>query len=467
MARCQGKVRAPRARSAISLAPNELGLRCAALDRAGVSAFGTGSFACGHSPRPSRPTLFRGRRIRHLGPVDSANDTRLLAHVRALPPAAWALLAGTFVNRFGSFVIAFLVLYMADRGFSAGQAGLALSLYGTGAVCAVLAGGQVADLFGRRNAIAASMFASAAAMTLLARAESLPAILALSAFAGFAAELYRPASAALVADLTPAGERVTAFALYRLAINAGHAAGPAVAGFLAERSYTMLFLGDAATSVAFGVVALVAFPRGRVVRHEVSPAAVVIRRIAGDPSFRRFLLACLLAALVIQQAYASLALHVRELGHPTRVYGWMMGLNGLLIIVFELGVVSVTRRHPVRLVMSLGFLLSGLGIALTGAAAGMWALLGTVAIWTLGEMVFSPVAAAHVADLAPADMRARYQSAFALTWTLGMAVAPALGARLYAVNPSALWVGCALLGVGAAALVLVPVRVPRPAVAAD
>jgi MFS family permease len=397
----------------------------------------------------------------------SARDTRLLAHVRALPPAAWALLAGTFVNRFGSFVIAFLVLYMADRGFSAGQAGLALSLYGAGAVCAVLAGGQAADLFGRRNAIAASMFGSAAAMTLLARAESLPAILALAAFAGFAAELYRPASAALVADLTPAGERVTAFALYRLAINAGHAAGPAVAGLLAERSYTLLFLGDAATSVVFGVVALVAFPRTRPAAHEVSPASHVLRRMAGDASFRRFLLACLLAALVVQQAYASLALHVRALGHPTRVYGWMMGLNGLLIILFELGVVSVTRRQPVRAMMALGFLLSGVGIALTGAVTAMWALFATVAVWTLGEMVFSPVAAAHVADLAPADMRARYQSAFALTWTLGMAVAPAMGARVYGANPSVLWIGCAMLGAASAALVLVPDRAPSPAIACD
>lgn len=399
--------------------------------------------------------------------MDSTNDTRLLAHVRALPPAAWALLAGTFVNRFGSFVIAFLVLYMADRGFTPAQAGLALSLYGTGAVCAVLAGGQVADLFGRRNTIATSMFASAAAMTLLARADTLPAILALSAFAGFAAELYRPASSALVADLTPAGERVTAFALYRLAINAGHAAGPAVAGLLAERSYTLLFLGDAATSVVFGVVALVAFPRGRPAAHEVSRAADVVRRMAGDASFRRFLLACWLAALVIQQAYASLALHVRALGHPTHVYGWMMSLNGLLIIAFELAIVSVTRRQPARAVMSLGLLLSGVGIALTGAARGLWALFATVVVWTVGEMVFSPVASAHVADLAPADMRARYQSAFALTWTLGMAVAPAVGSRIYGTNPTALWVGCAVLAVASAALVLVPEREPAPVIAGD
>src|SRR6266540_6462832 len=42
----------------------------------------------------------------------------LLGNLRAMPRVAWVLFAGTFVNRFGSFVITFLVLYLTDRGFS-------------------------------------------------------------------------------------------------------------------------------------------------------------------------------------------------------------------------------------------------------------------------------------------------------------------------------------------------------------
>ena len=34
----------------------------------------------------------------------------------------------------------------------------------------------------------------------------------------------------------------------------------------------------------------------------------------------------------------------------------------------------------------------------------------TVVIWTFGEMVFSPVGAAYIADIAPLDLRARYQA---------------------------------------------------------
>jgi len=52
--------------------------------------------------------------------------------LRALPPAAWILFAGTFINRFGSFVLTFLVLYVIRLGFSAAQAGAAAGAYGVG-----------------------------------------------------------------------------------------------------------------------------------------------------------------------------------------------------------------------------------------------------------------------------------------------------------------------------------------------
>src|SRR5207247_8576714 len=83
-----------------------------------------------------------------------------------------------------------------------------------------------------------------------------------AALAGWTCVLYRPASSALLADLVPAGERVTAFAAYRMALNAGFAFGPATAGLLAQKSFLWLFVGDAASSVLFGLVAWFALPAG-------------------------------------------------------------------------------------------------------------------------------------------------------------------------------------------------------------
>src|SRR5436853_208305 len=103
---------------------------------------------------------------------------------------------------------------------------------------------------------------TAVASLCLSQARSLPMIILWSGLAGLTGELYRPASSALLADLVPAGRRVTAFAAYRMALNAGFAFGPATAGLLAKKSFLWLFVGDAASSILFGLVAWFALPAG-------------------------------------------------------------------------------------------------------------------------------------------------------------------------------------------------------------
>src|SRR6187401_2363415 len=144
----------------------------------------------------------------------------LTENLRTLPRGAWILFFGTFLNKFGTFVLPFLAIYMTGLGFSTFQAGLAIGAYGVGTLIACLLGGYLADNLGRRRTIVLSMFSAALVMLCLSQARTLSAIVSLSCLAGLTGELYRPASSALLADLIPAGQRVTAFAAYRMSFNA-------------------------------------------------------------------------------------------------------------------------------------------------------------------------------------------------------------------------------------------------------
>ncbi|HEY7233034.1 MAG TPA: MFS transporter [Gemmatimonadaceae bacterium] len=373
--------------------------------------------------------------------------------LRALPRTAWVLFGGTFINRFGSFVLAFLVFYLTSRGYSVAAAGLALSAYGIGSMAAALAGGQLADTIGRRNSIVVSMFSSAATMLALSQATGIRLIVPLTALAGFTAELYRPASYALVADLTPKGRRITGFAMYRLAVNAGVAAGPAVAGFLAERSFLWLFVGDALTSIIYGCTAYFALPKDGRRARDHADARSVATRMASDARLVRMLVATLALAFVVHQAYATFPIHLERSGFTPVIYGSLMSLNGLLIIVLELWVTTVTRRAPALIAIAAGILLNGLGFGAIGIAGSVSMLAVTVVIWTFGEMVFSPVGAAYIADIAPPDLRARYQAAWGFTFSLGLVLAPIGGTLLYSIRPSILWSTCLGVCLAAAGLI--------------
>ena len=185
----------------------------------------------------------------------------LRENLRALPRAVWILYAGTFLNKFGTFVMPFLAIYLTRQGYSMKDAGIAMSAYGLGHMAAAGLGGHLADVLGRRRTIIFSMLSGACTMLCMSQARRLPAIVGWASLAGLTTELYRPASSALLADLVPAGRRVTAFAAYRLAFNAGFAFGPATAGLLAEKSFVWLFVGDAITSVLYGTIAWLALPR--------------------------------------------------------------------------------------------------------------------------------------------------------------------------------------------------------------
>ena len=394
---------------------------------------------------------------------EAPSSRPLRATLRTLPRAAWVLFAGAFVNRLGTFVLPFITLYLTDRGYSATQAGLGLAAYGLGATVAQGVGGLLADRLGRRTTIAGSMFGGAALTLSLLWVDGLLAIVGVILLLGFVAELYRPASSALVADLVPSEDRVAAFSAYRLMLNLGWAVGLGMAGLLAERSFDLLFIGDAITSAAFAVIALVALPHGtRTTKHEERRLGSAGRSIAADRGFQLFLGAVFLTAVVYMQNASTFALHVRDLGYSTATYGFLQAANGVLVVLFELPITSWAMRHERTRMVAAGALLVGLGFATLAVVEGLPGLALMVVIWTLGEIVESPSTSAFVADRAPEHARGRYQGSLGMMYATAAIAGPLLGTAIYDVSTTALWIGCGVLGVLSAGMALAAGRRPAP-----
>jgi MFS family permease len=380
-----------------------------------------------------------------------------------LPRTAWILFAGTFVLRLGSFVFPFLALYLTTHGLSVTEAGIAVTGYGLGAMLAQLSGGLLTDRVGRRNAIAISMISSASLVLLLLQARSLPAVLVVVIVYAYFAELHRPASGALIADLVPPEHRVAAYAFNRLLFNLAFAIGLAIGGLLAEEHFEELFVADAVTSVAFGVISLIALPHGtRSTRQQDREIGGARAAILADRGFLLVLGAILAGSLVYAQGYSTFPLWVRDLGFPDRVYGFLQGMNGVIVAVFELGVTAIALRYPRVRMIALGVLLTGLGFGGFGILLTGLGMAAAVVVWSFGEMFGSASTAAFIADRAPAHLRGRYQSTLGMTYALSFTIGPVGGTALYSWWPRGLWIACAALGVIAAGLALLGQRYPAP-----
>ncbi|WP_433313525.1 MFS transporter [Micromonospora sp. CA-269861] len=359
-----------------------------------------------------------------------------------LPATFWYLWAGLLINRAGAFAMLFLSLYLTDvRGASEGLAGTVVGAYGAGGAAGVLLGGVLADRWGRRATLLAAHLATVVLMVALAFTRPLLLIALLSALIGVVHSMPSPAFVAAIVDVVPAERRSRAFNLQFWAFNLGMAVASLLAGVLAEASFTALFLVDAgATLTAAAVIGWKVPETLRLARPagglppatHAAPTSVRVRRpglhtALTDRTFLIFVGLTFVLAVLTMQTSTIMPLAMRADGLGPSAYGLVVALGGALIVIGQLFVPRLIDRHRKDVVLAASTALLALGFGALAIADDMAIYLGAAVVWTVGSMLAAPPNAQINADLAPPQLRARYQSVFYLTFPAAAFVAPTLG----------------------------------------
>ena len=355
------------------------------------------------------------------------------------------MVAGTFVNRLGSMIVPYLTLVL-NREFhlTEAQTGLLVGAYGAGTIVAMLAGGHLTDRLGRRRTLMLSLVGSGVLAVAMGLAPSIRVFAPLLIAFAFLADLYRPASSAIVADLLPSADRAVGYAAMRMAINLGFGFGIAVGGLLADVSWRLLFWGDGATTLLFGLIVYLQVPETQ----QETPAAKATP--AGHPLRDRVFVLLLLSTFIYCVAFVAdfivLSLTVtKSAGYPAYVYGLVVSVNGFFIAAFELTVVDWLRRFRRLRVSALGVLMTALGLGIMGLYMHWACFVAAILLVTIGEILTLPQQTAFLTDWAPPEMRGRYIGLSSAAWGLGAAVAPVVLLPMHArLSEPVFW---ALLGV--------------------
>jgi predicted MFS family arabinose efflux permease len=376
-----------------------------------------------------------------------------------LPRDVWVLSAAALVNRAGTMVLPFLSLYLTqERGYSAAQAGLLITTYGLGSVGGSYLGGWLSDRVGSVRTQVVSLVGTGLGYLWLMRLGDRAEIAVALFLTSLVSEAFRPAVMAATAERSPEHVQARSFALLRQAVNLGMAIGPPVGGFLALRSYAWIFIADALT--CWVAAAVLALTLTRAVPAPPPRGGHVHRRPPWrDGPFLWLMLLVFVMAVAFFQLFTTVPLYFRDAyGLRENAIGLLLGLNAVLILIFEMVLTHWAESRNRLLLVGLGLFLvcAGLGIMPLGTSVAFAAL--TVAVWTFGEMLSLPLINAVVAGRAGPAHRGRYMGVYTMAFSLAMIVAPGGGAWVYDnLGPDVLWLGIGILAVpllvGAVALI--------------
>jgi MFS family permease len=382
---------------------------------------------------------------------------QLLDPYRGLGPSLWSMFFATIINRSGDFVAPFLALYLTRAlGFDAARTGAMVAIVFGASTVGSFVSGRVADAIGRKRALMACQ--TLAALVNLAVSFHYSASWApwLIAFGTFFRGGARPLIGAVLTDLAPQARRKEVFGLQYWCINVGGAFGPLVAAALFNSALPWLFRGDAACTL----VSVLLIARGVRMPAAGAAEATSLERHDERGALRAFLARPILLAFAGITLASSITYSQTGFGLPLtlsmlfgtdgpRYFGYLMSLNGLVVIVFSVPIARILRyRRPLACMFYsgafyvLGFALYVLPMGFAGFAAATF-------VWTIGEIVAAVNMGVFVARHSPANWRASFQSFVGVFgaggWSLGPLV---LGPLIRSGGPVWLWsvtaAGCAL-----------------------
>ena len=351
-------------------------------------------------------------------------------------------------------VLPFIALYCVEvLKVGIAESGLVIAAFGIGAFISAPFAGKLSDKIGSVRLMIISLCLSGVFLFFYSLVKDFYLFLVLSFFWAIISEAFRPASLSFISNEITNERRKTAFAVYRLAINAGMSIGPVLGGILSTIDFSLLFYFDGATSIAAGIFLIFSGMKetnspaeNQTEIKESLPATNFL--VFKNYLFLYFLIALLPVDIVFFQHIGALPLFVvGNLGFSKSMFGILMAINTVLVIIVEVPLNDAIRNWKHWKALALGSMLAGAGFGLLIFTSGIYLLVSSVIIWTFGEMILFPAAGDYVAEISPSEKRGEYMGYFQMTFSASLVLGPLFGNKvLDDFGSTILWSGALLFG---------------------
>ncbi len=365
----------------------------------------------------------------------------------------WLLSLVVLINRCGTMAIPFMSIYITQGlGRSIADAGWVISLFGIGAVLGTQTGGFLTDRLGFRTVQIGTTIMAGLTFIAFSFVKDFKLLCILTVVLGFFAEAFKPANFTAIATYAKPENLTRSYSLNRLAINIGFSLGATMGGVLAAIKYELLFWVEGGVYILVAILILVLLPSRKQAHKELRAARAGLKISSPwkDVYFMKFMLFVTIYTTCFLMMFRLVPVFWKEDWHINEaMIGILMGLNGILISLFEMVLVNYmeAKKLQYRFVLY-GILITAFGYSFFLINIGLHVVIAILAVvfFTIGEMFTFPYINTLTSLRSNEYNRGQYAAVYSFTWSFAQVVGPAGGA--YLVSKSSypwLWLALILL----------------------
>jgi MFS family permease len=271
-----------------------------------------------------------------------------LTNFKGFSKEIWVLTFITFLNRAGTMVIPFLSKYMKENlSFSYNQIGWVIFFFGVGSIIGSWLSGKLSDKIGFYKVMVFSLFMSGIVFIVLQYLTSFESLCVGILVLTSIADMYRPAMLLALDTYESKETRTRALSLTRIAINTGFLIGPVLGGIIIMNiGYSGLFWVDGITCMLAILIFRILVKEKKLpfklkkIKSDTNSNKIIFN----DKPFLLHIVITMITGMLFFQMFTTLPIYYKEQYEFTEFQtGLLLGLSGLIIIIFELPIVRFVQ----------------------------------------------------------------------------------------------------------------------------
>jgi POT family proton-dependent oligopeptide transporter len=351
------------------------------------------------------------------------------------------------------------------------QTGSLAGLFGGMVWFLAILGGAVADRLGFRRALSlaylilacAYFFIGSLGAAWMAPVRSAVPLLGLVTFVlvlpALGISMVKPAVVGTTARASSENVRSIGYSIYYTLVNIGGAAGPYVASWAHRHLGVENVFRVSSLSVLLMFFAVLVFfkePRrsAEIQTESLAATARNLFTVLTNPRFMLFLMIFSGYWVVFWQQYIVLPIYIHGYIDPHADVELILVTDAATVICLQFAATYLTQKLPAFRAITLGTLISALGWLIVAVRPAVWAVVLSIFVVALGEIVLSPRYYEYVSRLAPPGQQGTYMGFAFVPIGIGSLVGGWLGGRLMhyygevAQRPAQVWWAITGIGIG-------------------